>query len=80
MNVQCSLIREFMLYNFELGHNTGEAIKNICCERGKGAVDHRTVTKWLKKFHLDCKNLNDQARLKRSKNMDSEAVIQRVAH
>ena len=24
--------------------------KNICCEKGEGEVDHRTVTRWLKKF------------------------------
>ena len=29
MNVQCSLIREFMIYKFKLSHNTVEAIKNI---------------------------------------------------
>ena len=31
-------------------------------------IDHRTVTKWIEKFHLGCKN--DQSR--RPKNVDSD--------
>ena len=30
MNKQPSLIQEFMLKDFELGHNAVEATKNIC--------------------------------------------------
>ena len=40
MNEQRSLIRELMLYEFELGHDNAEDTKNICCE---GAVDNSTV-------------------------------------
>ena len=40
MNVQHSLIHEFMLYEFELSHNTMEATQNIYCMKGKGTVDH----------------------------------------
>ena len=39
------LIQEFMLYNFELGHNLTDATKNICCMKNKVAVIHNTVTK-----------------------------------
>ena len=41
MNVQCRLIQELMLYEIKLNHNTEEAIKNICCAKNKGAVDHK---------------------------------------
>ena len=45
MSLQLSLIWEFMLYKFELSHNTEEAIKNIRCVKGEGTVDHSTVIK-----------------------------------
>ena len=39
-----------MLYKFKLSHVTVEATENICCANGKSAVDHSTVTKWLRNF------------------------------
>ena len=50
MDVQCSLIRELLLYEFKLGHNAAETIKIICCAKGEAAADRSTVTRWLKKF------------------------------
>ena len=76
-NMQCSLIQEFMLYIFELGHSTTKATKNICRAKCEGAVDHSTVTRWFKKFCLGCKNLNDQARSSRPKTMDSKVTLLR---
>ena len=46
---------------FDLGHNAMEAIKNTCWVKGESTVDHCTVTRGFKKFHLGCKNLNNQA-------------------
>ena len=34
MNLQHSLIWEIILNEFELGHNTVEETKNICCVKG----------------------------------------------
>ena len=52
---------------FKLGYNTEEAIKNICCAKGEGTFDH-----WrFKNFCLDCKNLNDQAKLDGLQTVDS---------
>ena len=59
MNVQMSLIRELLLYEFELDHNEAKGTKNICCVKGEGAFDHCTVTRWFKKFLSSCKNLDD---------------------
>ena len=56
MNV--NLIKEFMLYELELGHNAAEATKNICCVKDEDAADQSTVTRWLKKFGSDCKDLD----------------------
>ena len=76
MNMQHSLIQEFMLYKFKLGHNSIETTKNITCVKGEGAVDHSIVTRWFKKFHLSCKNLDDQARSDRPKTQEPEAMLQ----
>ena len=75
MNVQYHLIWELMLYEFELGYNVVQAIKNICCVKGEGAVDHNTVTNWLRNFAC-CKNLDYQARSGRPKTADLKAMLQ----
>ena len=67
INVLHSLIRELMLYEFVL-----ETTKNICCVKVESAVDSSTITRWLKKFCLNCKNIDNQARLGRPKTMDSD--------
>ena len=45
MNVQYSLIQEFMFYEFKLGHSTVAATQNICCTKSEDAVIHSKVTK-----------------------------------
>ena len=77
-NIQHSLIWELMLYEFKVNHNAAEATKNNCCMKDKSAVDHNTVRKWFKKFCIDCKNLNNQARLSRPKTIDSKAMLQAI--
>ena len=37
--------------------------KTLVVQKGEGSVDHNTVTRWLKKFGSDCKNLDNQAKL-----------------
>ena len=36
MNVQRNFIREFMVYELELGDNISEATGSICCTKGEG--------------------------------------------
>ena len=43
-----------------------EATKNNCA-KGKDVVNQNTITRWFKKFHLACKDQNDQARSGRPK-------------
>ena len=64
-----------MLYEFKQGHNTAEAMKNICCAKGKGAINHSTVTRWFKKFCSNYKSFNNQVRTCRLKTINSEAVL-----
>ena len=42
MSVQLSLIRKFLLYEFERGHIDAEAIKNICSVKGEDTINQRT--------------------------------------
>ena len=78
INVQCSLIWELMLYEFELDPNAAEATKNICCAKDGGTVDNSRVTRWLKIVCLGCKNLNNQAKSGRPRSMDSETMLQAI--
>ena len=77
MNMQCSLI---YVYEFKLGYNTTEAAKNICCVKCESTVGFSTVTRWSKKFHLDCKNFNDQSKSGRPKTMVSISQSSLVHH
>ena len=72
INVQFSLIWEIMLSKFELIHNVTEVSKNISQKVKGRLVDHSTVTRWIKKFCLGFKNLENQARSGRPKNLDSK--------
>ena len=74
MNVQCSLIQELIIYKFIL-----EATKNICCLKGEIAIDHSIVHRWFKKFHTDCKDLNNRSRSGRPKTVDSKVMLQAMA-
>ena len=78
MNEQCSLIQILMLYKFKMGHNSAKATKSIYYAKDEGAFDHCIITKWFKKFHSGCKNLNDQAGSGRPKTMNSEITFQAI--
>ena len=56
-----------------------EETKNISHAKGEGAVDHSMVTGRLKKFHLDCKNLNNWG-LSSISNLISSTQSMRWAH
>ena len=44
-------------------------------EKGEGTVDHHIVTKLLKKFGPGCKNLDDQVKSGKLKNVNSKTVF-----
>ena len=52
--------------------------KNICGAKEKDALDQTTVSKWLKKFHSGCKNLDNKASSAKPKSLNSEAALQGV--
>ena len=57
-----SLIQKLVLYEFELGHKAVEATKNICCAKDDDAVDHYTVTRWVKKYRSGWNYLDNHVR------------------
>ena len=57
--MQRNQIQELLLFEFEVGYNTTEANRNICCVKGEGGVDGSIENKWLKKFRSGFKNLDD---------------------
>ena len=73
MNIQYCLIWEFIFYEFKLGHNAGETTKNV---KAEDTVDHSMVTRWFKKFHSGCKNLDNQTSSDRPKIVVFVAVLQ----
>ena len=46
--------------------------------KGENIVDHSTLTKYVKKFHSNNKNLDDLTRSGWPKTMDSKAMIQAI--
>ena len=77
-NVLYCLIWKLMPYKLKLGHNATETAKNICCAKGEGTGDYSKVTRWLKKFHLGCKDFNVRVRSSKPKPMDSDAMLQAI--
>ena len=70
MNVIRSVIRELILYEFELDHNITETTKNICCEQKWRPSCPSAVIIWLKKFQSGFKELQ-----RSPKTIDSEAGL-----
>ena len=74
--VKRSLIRELMVYEFELGHNAAETTKDICCTKGEGTLDQSAINRWLKKYHKKYYINNDvQASWGGPRIVDSGAVL-----
>ena len=68
-----NLIWKLMLCKFKLSHDAAEPTKNIC-EKSQDTVDYSRVTRWFKKFYFACKILNNQARSRQPKIVDSKAI------
>ena len=61
ISVQSSLIRELILYEFEMGHHAKETTKNFCYAEDEYAVDLSKISWWFKKFHSGLKNIDNQS-------------------
>ena len=54
-NMQYILIQKHMIYECELDHNATKESRNICCAKGKVAVDHNTIAKLYHTLQKYCK-------------------------
>ena len=61
-----------ILYEFKLDHNSTKGIFFMW----KVKTQLITVTRWFTKFHLGCKNLNEQAKSVRFKTVDIGVMLQ----
>ena len=60
-------------YVFKLDHV--KTIKNICCVKDYGIIDHSWETRWLKIIHLVCKSLYDHTKSGQSEIFYSKAIF-----
>ena len=67
-----------MPFKFKLDHNVVEAIKNICCVKDEGAVDHSTAIRLFKKIYPSYNKLDNQTRLVRPKTMDFKTLLRAI--
>jgi len=72
------VIRNLLLYEFQLNHDAETACNNINCAKGPKTVSIRTVYYWYAKFRADNTDLNDQPRSGRPREIDREAVIEAI--
>lgn len=78
MDKQNRLIRELLLYEYQLGHNAAEAARNICQAKGEHAVSHVTAKRWFKKFKTGIGDLDDHPHTGRPTTVDPELLKQAV--
>ena len=55
-------LRHCMLYEFQLGRNAKDAVKNICSALGEDGLNDRKCQKRLKKFRHGNQSLENEAR------------------
>jgi transposase len=64
------IIRNLLLYEFQLGHDAQSAMRNINRAKGRQVVSRTTAFDWFAKFRADNTNLNDQPRTGRSREVE----------
>ena len=75
MKVQCSLIQELRLYEFNLDPNDTEGSKNISGGKDEDMDNPCKVTWWVKKFRSGFKKIDDQPWLGKEKAVISSAML-----
>lgn len=78
MNDEKCLIREILLYEFQLGHNVAEAIRNIHKAKGEAALKKSVAYEWFKKFKDGVTDVNDKPRVGRPNTSNSEVLREAV--
>ena len=68
------IIRELLKFEFELGHNTNEAMDNINRAKGNGTVSKATAYLWYSKFRSNKMGIEDKKRSGRPREVNRVAV------
>ena len=63
-------IRHILLFEYQVGHNASEAVRNICYIMGNGAVSKATACRWFKRFRNRDFSLDDEQRSGRPTEID----------
>jgi histone-lysine N-methyltransferase SETMAR len=78
MSLSKEIIRNLLLYEFELGRDATTAANNINRAKRRQVVTDRTARRWFAKFREDNTDLNDQPRSGRPREIDREAIIEAI--
>jgi histone-lysine N-methyltransferase SETMAR len=78
MALSKEILRNLLLYEFELGRDATTAAGNINRAKGRRVVPERTARWWFAKFRDGDTNVNDQPRSGRPREIDREAVIEAI--
>jgi transposase len=78
MATQKEIIRNLLLYEYQLGHDARTAAANVNRAKGDNTVHQSTAFRWFAKFRNDNTDLNDQPRSGRPQEIDRDAVIEAI--
>uniref|UniRef100_A0A914CX78 Mos1 transposase HTH domain-containing protein n=1 Tax=Acrobeloides nanus TaxID=290746 RepID=A0A914CX78_9BILA len=71
-------IRKLLKYEFELDHNTKEAVTNINRAKRAGTVAYSTAKRWFSKFRSGNLKTDDKKRSGRPREVDRDTVVNTV--
>lgn len=71
-------IRQFLLYEFQLGRNASEATRNICQAKGDGSMSYATACRWFKRFRNNNFSLDDEPRSGRPTEINLDELKQTI--
>jgi transposase len=78
MSLSKEVLRNLLLYEFELNRDAKTAASNINRAKRRQVVTARTAQRWFAKFRTGETDLKDQPRSGRPREIDREAVIEAI--
>ena len=78
MATQKNIVRNLLLYEYQLKHDAETALANINRAKGQQVMSRATAFRWFSKFRDENTDLNDQPRSGRPREIDHDAVIEAI--